>query len=241
MSKGAGVLTETPWWLEVNGAMAAEGTVRPPDLREMAVGRLRADGWILARDEVLELRVEDADGRIEIHARVPEPRAAETRAEREHRAAAGCGPLHFVRCTPGQLRHARVVPLPDRARFPDLFRALFAAADRASPIGGVHVAALIEGDELLEAFADVSRHNTVDKAIGHALLAGHDPARLGLIVSARVSGEMAQKAARAGFAWLASRSLATTLAVAIAGAADMPIIARAPGDAVVHGAEARAS
>ncbi len=244
MSRGAGILTETPWWLEVNGTNVAAGTVRPPALREMACGRLRTDGWILAREELLDLQVEELREGIAIRAQVPEPRAAEALAEQGHRRVTGCGALHVVRCAPGLVRHARVAALPDPGQFRELFRALFAAADQSSPIGGVHVAALVEDGTMGAAFADVSRHNTVDKAIGYALLAGQDPGRLGLIVSARVSGEMAQKAARAGTAWLASRSLATSLAVEIATAAGMPIVARAPGDAVVYGAagvEERAS
>jgi FdhD protein len=69
----------------------------------------------------------------------------------------------------------------------------------------------------------------VDKAIGGGLLAGANLARLGLVLSARVSADIAAKAARAGLAWIASRSVPTTLAVEIAEAAGIPIIARAAG------------
>ena len=61
------------------------------------------------------------------------------------------------------------------------------------------------------------------------------PAQFGLLTSSRVSGEIADKAARAGFSWLASRSIPTTLAADIAQRAHMPIIGRAPSrDAHVY-------
>ena len=44
-----------------------------------------------------------------------------------------------------------------------------------------------------------------------------------------ISGGIAEKAARAGLAWVASRSVPTTLAVEIAAAAGLPIVARAAG------------
>jgi FdhD protein len=73
----------------------------------------------------------------------------------------------------------------------------------------------------------VGRHNGADKAIGGALLAGSALRGLGLMTSARISGEIAEKAARAGLAWVASRSVPTTMAVEIASAAGIPLIARA--------------
>lgn len=238
MTRGAGVIGETPWWLEVNGRRVATGTVRPPRIREMAAGRLRADGFITGAADLIDLDIApDADGCTGIRARLSEARAAAGLAEREHRLARGCGPLHIVTCDPAALRHRRTAELPDAADFPALFRQLFAAADEASAIGGVHAAALVDRGSLIERSVDVSRHNAVDKAIGGALLAGRDPGALGLVVTARISGEMAQKAARCGVAWVASRSLPTTLAVAIAEAAGMPLVARAAGaDATVYAA-----
>mgnify|MGYP000572012645 CR=1 FL=1 len=157
-------------------------------------------------------------------------------AERRHRAEAGCGPLHAVRCVPGGLlAGARRAPLPPPDRFPELFRALYAAGERGQSTGGLHVAALSDGEALLYATEEVGRHNAVDKAIGAAFLAGAELPALGLVLSARVSGEIALKAARAGLAWVASRSVPTTLALEVARAAGLPLVARAPGkDARVY-------
>ena len=56
-----------------------------------------------------------------------------------------------------------------------------------------------------------------------------------LLVTSRISGEIALKAGRAGLAWIASRSIPTTLALRIAQAASIPLVGRAPiKDAYVH-------
>lgn len=119
------------------------------------------------------------------------------------------------------------IPPPDQ--FTELFRALFTGVDSRHEEGGMHAAALARGGQIVVQAEDVGRHNSVDKAIGLALLAGEDPAACGMLISSRVSGEIARKAAQCGIAWLASRSIPTTLAVQTARAAGMPIIGRAAG------------
>jgi FdhD protein len=91
----------------------------------------------------------------------------------------------------------------------------------------MHAAALSDGRELLFAIEEVGRHNAVDKVIGQAILAGMPTAGLGLILTARISGEIALKAARAGLGWVASRSVPTTLALELASRAGLPLLARA--------------
>jgi formate dehydrogenase accessory protein FdhD len=62
-----------------------------------------------------------------------------------------------------------------------------------------------------------------------ALLDHGDLTAHGLLVSSRISGEIARKAARSTVAWLASRSIPTTLAVRTAQKVRLPIIGRAAG------------
>ncbi len=229
MSKGVGVVEETPWWLFVNSVRVVGGTMKPDQARAMAAGRLLAGGWIRDASDLLRLEVGlDPVGSIVIDAQIPPERARDTQAQRTHRRENGCGLLHFVACDPGALRQPRPLAVPSADEFPERFRILFAAAERASPIGGLHAAALMDATTQLESREDVSRHNAVDKAIGAALLSGRDPAAHGLLVTSRISAEIALKAARAGVSWVASRSIPTSLAVAIANVARMPLVARAP-------------
>ena len=178
------------------------GTATPSDWHELAYGRLLTDGRIGARGDVQRIEIEEGAVtaiRVVLH-------------------GAGVQPANAQRPT-------STPPLP---AFPDLFRALFRFADERSPIGGVHAAALTRGAQLDFPVIDVGRHNSVDKAIGAALMAAQPLEGFGLVITARMSGEIVRKAAQAGLAWLASRSLPTTMAIDIARAAGMTLIARAP-------------
>lgn len=153
--------------------------------------------------------------------------AAHAETVREHRTRNGCGLRHELDCEPDVLRaHDR----GDTAIDHDLsaaFRVLFARAEAASPSGGLHASALLRGDGIAYIDTDVARHCSVDRVIGLAIQDGADLRTLGLLLSARLSGAMALKAALSGIGWVASRSVATSLAAEIAAAARMPVLQRA--------------
>ncbi len=96
--------------------------------------------------------------------------------------------------------------------------------------GGAHGAvALTRAGEVVAWAEDVGRHNAVDKVVGKLLYAQRmpDPARddapLLLAVSARAGFEIVQKAARAGFACVATVSAPSSLAVEAASAAGITL------------------
>lgn len=201
------VVEERAYRIEADGAVVARGTCTPDALAALAAGRLLTDGLLAAR-AVSGVEVTDAADGLTLRATL-RPRSAEPRA-----------------------RPAVPADVPVAA-LPDLFRELFRIGDERHPDGGVHVAAFTDGRTLVHAATDVGRHNAVDKAIGAAFLEDADVSRLGLLLSARISGEIAHKAATAGVAWVASRSIPTTLAVDIAGAAGVTLVGRAPSRAPV--------
>lgn len=81
--------------------------------------------------------------------------------------------------------------------------------------GGLHGCALFDREGRIEVVReDVGRHNAVDKALGHAFLAGRLPlVDRGLLVSGRVSFELVQKALVAGIPLVAGLGAPTSLAL----------------------------
>ena len=237
---------EAPFWLEVNGSRVASWTCSPERLEALAAGWLRAEGFIERAEDIVWIEpVAEAAGSFGVRASVDATRAREAERHRRARREHGIAALYDVQHAPELLHgHARTLPLPSPDVLATLFRELLAPDESGRDTGGVHAAALTDGETLRHRAEDVGRHNAVDKAIGAALLAGEDLGRMGLVLSARVSGEIALKAARCGVAWIASRSIPTTLALRVAAAGGLPIVARARDrDARIHwppGTEPRA-
>src|SRR5438034_224930 len=93
--------------------------------------------------------------------------------------------------------------------------------------GGIHAAALTDNATLQFHAEDIGRHNAVDKVIGAAVIARQPLAGRGLLVTGRISAELAYKAARAGLAYVATPSVPSTLALTIAQRSGMVLVGRA--------------
>ncbi len=233
---------EVPVWLEVNGRPAVTWMCTPELLEELAIGWLHGEGYIDRLDEV-HLRPCATD--LGFWAEVPAARVAAVEAEgRRPVLASGCGAVSTFLAEPATVEAQPLRGLPPEAeRLRALFKVLFARGERYKDTGGIHAAALVDpaqeepGAALLAHAEDIGRHNAVDKAIGGALLTGRTIEGLGLLVTGRISAELAFKAARAGVSWVATPSVPSTLAIEIARRSGMVLVGRAvSGTPQRHGA-----
>ena len=225
---------EVPVWLEVNGRPAVTWMCTPDLLEELAIGWLHGEGYI---DRLEQVHLRPCATDLGFWADVPEERVAAVRAEgRRPVLASGCGAVSTFLAEPNtvEARPRRGEP-PGLERFRALFKSLFGRGERYRDTGGIHAAALVDPSDpgaspeaaLIAHAEDIGRHNAVDKSIGGALLAGRAVAGLGLLVTGRISAELAFKAARAGLAWVATPSVPSTLAVEIARRSGMVLVGRA--------------
>jgi FdhD protein len=229
------LVDEVPVWLEVNGTPTVTWMCTPEMLEELAVGWLHGEGYISSRRDLLALRPCAAD--LGFRADVcPERASAARQTARAPVLASGCGAVSLATLDP-----TSVSPSPPRGPLPPLpglrqqFKELFAAGARYQETGGIHAAALSDGCSMRFHAEDIGRHNAVDKVIGAALLADLPINGLGLLVTGRISAELAVKAARGGLAWVATPSVPSTLADTIARRAGMTLIGRAvSGTPQVH-------
>jgi FdhD protein len=217
---------EVPVWLEVNGTPLVTWMCTPDLLEELVVGWLSGEGYIASVDEV---RLRPCATDLGFWAEVPAERFEAVRGEnRRSVLASGCGAVATFLAEPGTFptEPPRGTP-PGVEQLRLLFKEMFGRGVRYRDTGGIHAAALTEGTTLLAHAEDIGRHNAVDKVIGIAMLERRELRGLGLMVTGRISAELAAKAARAGVAWIATPSVPSTLAVQIAGRAGMTLVGRA--------------
>lgn len=188
---------------------------------ELAAGYLYSLGLLQHRNQFSELTFCGAGpdfNALQIVFREPWPAHAD-QARRVDLVHSGCGA-----CGDNRLRLPQPLPVeplqsePDPAwvtRLPGRLRKRQRLFERC---GGVHGAlALNDQDQELACFEDVGRHNAVDKVVGALLLQGALPARgCWLVLSGRAGWELVHKAARAGFAAVASVGAPTSSALQVA-------------------------
>lgn len=97
--------------------------------------------------------------------------------------------------------------------------------------GAVHSAAVVDGKGTEIAFADdIGRHNALDKVIGRCVLDGIALTDKVVLVSGRLSAELAAKCVRSSVALVASPGAATDLAMRIARASNLTLVGFVRGD-----------
>jgi len=227
MQADSAMVEEWPVWLEVNGEPTVTWMCTPDQLEELATGWLHGEGYLETMDDLVKLRPCATD--LGFWAEVKPERVARVKGEHRRRVlASGCGAVATFLADPHAVAHApaRGEP-PEAERLRPLFKELFARGERYNETGGIHAAALADGDRLLFHAEDIGRHNAVDKVIGAAVIARAPVAGRGLLVTGRISAELAYKGARAGLAWIATPSVPSTLALTIARRAGIVLVGRA--------------
>lgn len=218
---------EWPVWLEVNGEPAVTWMCTPDQLEELAVGWLHGEGYVGSMDDLVKLRPCATD--LGFWAEVKPERVALVKGENRKRVlASGCGAVSTFLAEAQAARHAPArgePPAPERLRV--LFKDVFAHGVRYNETGGIHAAALTDSERLLFHAEDIGRHNAVDKVIGAAVIARTPIAGRGLLVTGRISAELAYKGTRAGLAWIATPSVPSTLALTIAQRSGIVLVGRA--------------
>ncbi len=227
------VAHEEPLEIQVQGASIAVLMRTPGHDHELATGFLLTEGIIKSGREVASMRhcssVKDPEAeenilRVVLADGVSVP---PSRLRRNTYASSSCGlcgkatiestlvdcaPLDAVRSVEVSVIYA----LPDRLR---------AAQTGFTASGGVHAAGLFDQEgRLLVLREDVGRHNAVDKVVGYLVTEGLDPAGLILLVSGRISFEIAQKAAVARLPIVIGLSAPTSLAIRFAERAGLTVV-----------------
>jgi len=226
---------ETPVWLEVNGAPVITWMCTPEQLDELVIGWLFGEGYIDGMNDIQRMRpcTRELGFWVDID---PNRVSAVDGSARRRILASGCGSVtQFLGSLADVPRRRGETPELDTQQLRGLFKEMFGRGARYKETGGIHAAALTDGHTLFYHAEDIGRHNAVDKVMGAAIQAGKPPDDLVLLVTGRISGELAYKAARANISVVATPSVPSTIAVEIARASGMVLMGRAvSGQPQIH-------
>jgi len=218
------------WFKDLQRHEALAVTMRTPgNDAELAAGLLLAEGIISALSDVTAIRPLGAEPSNEILVELAKGVDFEGwRTSRNGFMSSSCG----VCGKRNWEAIAQAVPVSN-----DNFQVAASAIEQLPGLlrqhqegfgqtGGLHAAALVSGEGVVEAaFEDIGRHNALDKVIGWALLNSRIPLQNRILfLSSRSSFELIQKASMAGAPLLATVGGPSSLAVETARAQGLTLI-----------------
>lgn len=230
---------EAPIAIEINGIGYAVMMATPTDLADYALGFCLSEQLIASPEEFVSADAAPVDAggwmlRVQLAASGAAPLLERARLRL---AEGSCG-----LCGIESLEQVMRPLTPVKARIEVAPAAVFRAADALGDMQvlgqatrAAHAAALCAADgTVLLVREDVGRHNAFDKLLGAAAHAGLAPAAHFVLLTARCSFELVQKAVIAGVPMLATISAASTLAVEQAAAHGVRLISLARRDSLLE-------
>jgi FdhD protein len=222
------VAEEIPVALVYNGEPFVVVMASPADLEDMAVGFSLTEGIVDDAAQLARIEVVRHSRGIELQLHVDDAAAARLADRRRGISArTGCG-VCGIESIDEVLRAPRPVASAGMFDPAALWRAAAELESRQplnSETRAVHGAGFASREGVLQIVReDVGRHNALDKVIGALVRERLDPANGFLVVTSRASYELVQKAAAVGVPVLAAVSRPTSLAIQLAGQANITLV-----------------
>ncbi|HKX74443.1 MAG TPA: formate dehydrogenase accessory sulfurtransferase FdhD [Acidimicrobiia bacterium] len=220
------VVVEEPMEIRLGKVPLAVLMRTPGQEEDLCLGFAITEGIVLSPDEVAEVVTEGDGDRFGLrlaHGVMVDPE----QFRRNTYTTSSCGvcgkaSIDAVRVAARPLPLGPLVSSQFLSSLPERLRT---AQPTFAATGGLHGAAIFDpGGELLASGEDVGRHNAADKAIGALARHRWPPGEVVMMVSGRVSFEIAQKAAVAGIPVVAGVSAASSLAVELADDLGMTLV-----------------
>ena len=232
-----GIIVEAPIAIEYNGIGYAVMMATPIDLEDYAVGFSMSEGLVSHTDDILAIDAHKADLgwilRLQVQQQNAEKVFARARQRVSESSCGLCGMDNLEEVMRPLPRITGQIEVADAAIFSAL-SALRSHQTLNAQTGSAHAAAFCAPDgAILMTREDVGRHNALDKLIGALARAKIDISAGFIILTARCSLELVQKAVLANCPMLVTISAATDLAIDIAEKSGLRLISLARADSAL--------
>lgn len=209
-------VTEFPLTIMVNGEEFATIICSPTNMEELVLGFLASEGAILKRDELKSIQIDDSKGFA--HVELTKSLGDRFEYSTKRMIASCCGKSReFYFHNDASIAKTSMSKIE---LHPQQILRMMTQLQSASVIfkqtGGLHNAAISDGNTFFEHRQDIGRHNALDKLYGYCIQRHISVRDKVLIFSGRISSEILIKAAKIGVGVILSKSAPTTLAVQLA-------------------------
>jgi len=235
------VTPEATLVIAVNGMEIAAMPRTPGADLEMAVGFVVSEGYVQGFDAITETRYTPVSGQ---NGNTSAERVDLTAEASALRLEAGRGLLRLYHPSRTGFDVALLqknddllspLPLPgwcvNGEKLLEMAETLRANQVNYERTRGIHASALFDASaRMLVMYEDISRHNTVDKVLGWALLNRVPLSECLLLTTGRAGHKMVLKAVRVGLPVLASRSSPSSVAIQLAQALNLTLVGYLAGD-----------
>ncbi|MGE7424767.1 formate dehydrogenase accessory sulfurtransferase FdhD [Staphylococcus capitis] len=209
-------VTEFPLTIMVNGEEFATIICSPTNMEELVLGFLASEGAILKRDELKSIQIDDSKGFA--HVELTKSLGDRFEYSTKRMIASCCGKSREF-----YFHNDAAIAKTSMSKIelhPQQILRMMTQLQSASVIfkqtGGLHNAAISDGNTFFEHRQDIGRHNALDKLYGYCIQRHISVRDKVLIFSGRISSEILIKAAKIGIGVILSKSAPTTLAVQLA-------------------------
>ncbi len=195
--------------ISVNGKEILSLYCSPIMIRELVAGFLMTEGIIKGSWCADRMTIQyDEDILVDI------PAEGEVSLEGSARTSGCVGGITFDKSASDEKIYEGVKI--EKFKLRELFHDFQKRSDLYNMTGRIHSAAISDGRHILVVGEDIGRHNAVDKVIGYCFLEEVPLQDKIILVSGRLSSEMASKCSRWGIPIVVSRAAPTALAIDIA-------------------------
>lgn len=217
---GTSVIIEKEFRIYINGTHLVTASITPRLEKEFTAGYLYGQGFIDDITGIESMQVEDNAARVELK------NAGEVLKRTEnsgYRIVSGGGKaVYFDKIALPEVKTGIKIGKKE------IFRAmnrLFEKSGLYRETEGVHAAGLFTPEARPVCIAeDIGRHNSLDKAIGYALISRIDLAKTFLVSTGRMASEMVMKTCRAGIPVVATKTAVTDAGLKIGRECGLAII-----------------
>lgn len=200
----------------INGKKIGAVMATPTDEKALAVGYLMSENIISDVKDIEHINIINDGMGIDIKAKANEDNIYKLNAEGV--VISGCGRSTTGNIDPNAIE-AKIIQNKFSIKASVLLKHMhqfYTECPLYEQTGCVHTAKLFVNENKFFIGEDIAQHNTIDKAIGKARLAGEDVKNSFLMVSGRLSSEMVAKAVMHQIPILVSRTATTCLGLMIA-------------------------